>query len=84
MPAGPESTSSEYRDLRFAELDVLIAAKDAARMSPKARPKHRRKRRKAAAVPPAIRKEIARFARELKRHHKALFLGDPKLKDRVG
>ena len=74
----------EHRDSRFGELDAMIAAKDAARMSANARPKHKLKRRKAAAVPPAIRKEVAQFARELKRQHKSLFITDPKLKDRVG
>jgi hypothetical protein len=34
-------------------------------------------------MPPEVRKEIAQVARQLKRNHRALFIADPKLKDRV-
>jgi len=68
--------------IRFAELDAQIDAGEASRQSrPNAKRKPKR-RRPGPRLPAAVRKEIARFARELRQHRK-LFIADPKLKDRA-
>ena len=67
---------------RFAELDAQIQAEVQVRRNrPKAKPE--RRRRSTPRLPAALRKEIARFARELTRNHRPLFKPDPKLKDRA-
>jgi hypothetical protein len=77
------ATCNESRDLRFAELDAQIEARQAARHQRTAAAKPKRVSRRGPRLPAAVRKEIARFARELRRQHRNLFTADPKLKDRA-
>lgn len=79
----PQSLSQETRDPRFAELDAQIQAERAARQRETAAKPKRHRRRPGPALPATVRKEIARFARELKRGHRQLFIADPKLRDRA-
>jgi hypothetical protein len=86
MPETPDQVSSggpasEHRDLRFAELDAQIQAEEVARQQSRA-PAPKRRRHPGPRLSAAVRKEIARFARELRQHRK-VFIADPKLKDRA-
>jgi hypothetical protein len=76
------ATCNEDRDPRFAELDAQIEAENANRQQQATAPKSKHRRRPGPRLPTAVRKEIARFARELRQHRK-LFIADPKLKDRA-
>lgn len=78
------ATFDEIRDPRFAELDAQIKSEEAeCQRRPDLVRQARRRRSPVPRLPAAVRKEIARFARELRRAHRKLFIADPKLKDRV-
>jgi hypothetical protein len=79
---GNGDVTMENRDPRFAELDAQIEAEQATRRQTPA-PKPKRRRRPGPRLPASVRKEIARFARELRRQHRKFFTADPKLKDRA-
>src|SRR5215469_12659359 len=72
---------AEYRIDRFAELDAQIQAEDDQRRAAAATPK--RRRRQEPNVPAAMCKEITQSCGLLRRKHRALFMADPKLKDRA-
>jgi hypothetical protein len=80
-----EETIPETRAARFAELDAQIQAETQARPErPLPMPRRKpRRRRSTPSVPAPVRKEIARFARELIRLHRQAFMADRKLKDRA-
>lgn len=76
------ATCNESRDPRFAELDAKIDAGEAARQQRPDVVRKPKRRRSGPRLPAVVRKEIARFARELRQQWR-LFLADPKLKDRA-
>jgi len=80
---GSGDVAIENRDSRFAELDAQIDAVEAARQRRPDVVRKAKRRRPSPRLPAAVRKEIARFARELRRQHREVFMGDPKLKDRA-
>jgi hypothetical protein len=79
-PAVP--TTLESRSPRLAQLDAQVPA-EVERHRNRAGRRSKPRRRSTAPLPAAVRKEIARLARELNRQHAELFTGDPKLRDRI-
>jgi hypothetical protein len=79
---GSDDVTTECRDSRFAELDAQIDADEAARQRRPDVARKAKRGRSGPRLPAALRKEIAHFARELRRHRN-LFIADPKLKDRA-
>jgi hypothetical protein len=80
-----EETLPETRAARFTELDAQIRAEaEACQNRPQPTPRRKpRRRRSTPSLPPPVRKEIARFARQLIRLHRQAFIADHKLKDRA-
>jgi hypothetical protein len=77
---GTADVAIEYRDPRFAELDAQIKSDVPKRQ--KAVASTSKVRRSSPRLPAAVRKEITRFAQQLRQHRK-LFISDPKLRDRA-
>ena len=80
---GSGEVAIEHRDPRFAQLDAQIKAEQAVRQQKPDVGRKARRRRPRPRLPAAVRKEIARFARELRRQHHKLFATDSKLKHRA-
>jgi len=80
LSADVERSSQGWRSPRFAELDAQIRAEAERHQN---RPQRKPRHRSTPPMPRALRKEITRLARELRREHAPLFLNDPKLKDRA-
>jgi hypothetical protein len=74
---------SEHRAPRFADLEVQIQGDAERRQERKHKRKEKGRPRSTPPLPAAVRKEIARLALQLSRQHRALFMADPKLKDRA-
>jgi hypothetical protein len=75
--------TGEYCNPRFAELDAQIEAGEAARQVRPGLARKAKRRCFSPRLPAAVRKEIARFARELRKQQHKVFVTDPKLKDRA-
>jgi hypothetical protein len=74
--------TSATRAPRFAELDTQIQI-EAQKRQNRTTAKREPLRQSTPPLPAAVRKEITRVARQVSWQHRALFMSDPKLKDRA-